>query len=381
MGAVFGRRTNVVVILIAGALFFTALGFFLATGIDRPDLSSAQDLWTEGSGDKDGGDSGPNFAPVAKKLRESIVSIRVDGQASSSPNSDEPQQQPPGSEDEVPELPPDHPAVPAEGSGFIISEEGYIITNHHVIEGGGSITVDHSDGNRYTARVIGSDPRDDIALLKVDPEGDLPVAPLGDSDNMELGDWVMAMGNPLGFEYSATVGVVSGKGRALPSSNFRDFIQTDAAIYPGNSGGPLVNLAGEVIGINTAVIPDTNLGFAVPINTVKEILPQLLQEGKVTRGYLGVTIGDISELPEAPEGVTEGAAVAEVHPNSPAEKAGIQAGDVIVAVDGQAVAGATELTRVVTTMSPGSKPQVTVIRDGKRQDVEVTLEALPPALE
>jgi serine protease Do len=191
----------------------------------------------------------------------------------------------------------------------------------------------------------------------------------------------MAMGNPLGFDYSATVGVVSGKGRQLPASNFRDFIQTDAAIYPGNSGGPLVNLSGEVIGINTAVIPDTNLGFAVPINTVKQILPQLQESGKVTRGYLGVTIGDVSELPEAPEGVEEGAAVDTVHEDSPAAKAGMEAGDVIVAVDGQSVDGANTLTSIITSLPPGSEPTITVVRGGERQDLSVTLEALPTSLE
>jgi serine protease Do len=204
---------------------------------------------------------------------------------------------------------------------------------------------------------------------------------LGDSDAMELGDWVMAMGNPLGFEYSATVGIVSGKGRQLPSSNFRDFIQTDAAIYPGNSGGPLYNLAGEVIGINTAVIPDTNLGFAIPINTVKDILPQLLENGRVTRGYLGVTIGDVRELAERPEGTDSGAMVEAVHQGSPAETAGIIRGDAIVAIDGREVAGATELTQIISSLSPGTEVVLTVVREGEREDIEVTLETLPTTLE
>jgi S1-C subfamily serine protease len=311
-------------------------------------------------------------------MRLSLVRIEVNGVAGTGQSL---APEIPSPDGDVPELPEDHPAVPAEGSGFIISDEGYILTNNHVIEGGGPITVEHVDGHSYTAEVVGTDSRDDIALLKVEPQEDFSVAVLGDSDKMEPGDWVMAMGNPLGFDYSATVGVVSGKGRQLPSSNFRDFIQTDAAIYPGNSGGPLVNLAGEVIGINTAVIPDTNLGFAVPINTVKEILPQLLESGGVTRGYLGVTIADVSEVLEPPEGVDEGAVVDTVHEDSPAAGAGIQAGDVIVAVDGQPVDGADTLTTIITGTAPETETTITVIRDGESLDLEVTLEALPSDLE
>ena len=191
----------------------------------------------------------------------------------------------------------------------------------------------------------------------------------------------MAMGNPLGFEYSVTVGVVSGKGRELPSSNFGDFIQTDAAIYPGNSGGPLFNLAGEVIGINTAVIPDTNLGFAVPINTAKEILPQLLEKGAVTRGYLGVSIQAVDFLVEKPAGVEEGAVVMEVHAGAPAQQAGIEAGDVIVTFDGKPVDSPGTLTDLVVATSPGSRVPVTVVRDGQPRNIEVVIGVLPSSLE
>jgi serine protease Do len=375
MGSVFGRRTNAVAIFIAGAIFFMALGFFLATGVDRPTSSRAEGIFTEGQGVANVMETGPDFSRVAKQVREAIVSISAEGRAagrSSTPN-------PHG--DDVPELPDDHPAVPSEGSGFIISEEGYILTNYHVVNGGGRITVEQAGGQRYDAEIVGYDTRDDIALLKVEPEERLPVALLGDSEAMELGDWVMAMGNPLGFEYSATVGIVSGKGRQLPSSNFRDFIQTDAAIYPGNSGGPLFNLAGEVIGINTAVIPDTNLGFAVPINTVKDILPQLLESGRVVRGYLGVTIGDVRELQERPAGADSGAVVEAVHEGSPAESAGLVRGDVIVSIDGREVVGASELTQVITSLPPGTVATLTVVRDGEREDIDVTLETLPTTLE
>jgi serine protease Do len=374
MGSVFGRRTNAVAIFIAGAIFFLALGFFLATGVDRPTTSSAQGIYTEGQGVANVLQSGPDFSRVAKEVRDSIVSISVSGRVGSSGGSN-----PHG--EAVPDLPEDHPAVPSEGSGFIINNEGYVLTNYHVVNGGGTITVERAGGHKYAAEIIGFDTRDDIALLKIEPDEVLPVAILGDSDAMELGDWVMAMGNALGFEYSATVGIVSGKGRQLPSSNFRDFIQTDAAIYPGNSGGPLYNLAGEVIGINTAVIPDTNLGFAIPINTVKDILPQLLENGRVTRGYLGVTIGDVRELAERPEGTDSGAMVEAVHQGSPAETAGIIRGDAIVAIDGREVAGATELTQIISSLSPGTEVVLTVVREGEREDIEVTLETLPTTLE
>ncbi len=372
MGAVFGRRTNIVVIFIAGALFFTALGFFLASGIGGPPGTRAGQLWTEGNGTTEPA-GGPNFAPVAERMRPTVVHILVTGKEAETPTSET--------------LPQDHPQVPddfqrqSEGSGFIISRDGYILTNRHVVEGAEKVVVTHSDGHRYDARVVGSDGRDDLALLKVEPDEDLPVAPLGDSDAMRIGDWVMAMGNPLGFEYSVTVGVVSGKGRELPSSNFGDFIQTDAAIYPGNSGGPLFNLAGEVIGVNTAVIPDTNLGFAVPINTAKEILPQLLEKGKVTRGYLGVSIQSVDLLAQKPAGVESGAAVMEVHEGAPAAKAGIKVGDVIVAFAGTPVASPEELTALVVTTSPGKRVPVTVVRDGKRRDIEVVIGVLPSTLE
>lgn len=372
MGAVFGRRTNIIVVFIAGAIFFMALGFFLATGIDQPPGTRAEQLWTDGT---NGGapTGGPDFAPVAEKMRPTVVHILVTGRSTDTSTSDT--------------FPQDHPQIPpdfeqqSEGSGVIISSDGYILTNRHVVDGADKVVVTLTDSERYDATVVGSDARDDLALLKVEPEGTLLVAPLGDSDTMRIGDWVMAMGNPLGFEYSVTVGVVSGKGRELPSSNFGDFIQTDAAIYPGNSGGPLFNLAGEVIGINTAVIPDTNLGFAVPINTAKEILPQLLEKGAVTRGYLGVRIQAVDFLAEKPAGVEEGAVVMEVHEGAPAHEAGIEVGDVIVTFDGKPVDSPGTLTDLVVATSPGSRVPVTVVRDGQPRNIEVVIGVLPSSLE
>jgi serine protease Do len=265
----------------------------------------------------------------------------------------------------------------------IITSDGYILTNRHVIDQAEKVTVDLSNGESYDAKVIGSDVRDDLALIKIEPKAKLPVAPLGDSDAARVGDWVMALGNPLGFEYSVTVGVLSGKGRSLPSSTFSDFLQTDAAIYPGNSGGPLFDLAGEVVGINSDVIPDTNLGFAVPINAAKEILPQLLEKGRVTRGYLGVSIGSVSDLPptDKPEGTDTGAVVLEVHDGTPAQVAGLKVGDVVTSFDGTSVASSKELTDLVTRTSPGARATLIVVRDGESMDVQIVVGALPASWE
>ena len=400
MEPVFGRRQNLVAIVIGAAVFFTALGFFLATNVQTPRDSQAQDLWVEGNGLSDSQRNVASFTPIVEEMKGSVVRVEVVGGASTTdtttqdqapdetPPSTAPGDQQTTTTTTLDQLPPDHPPLPegfeqtSEGSGVVISKDGYILTNQHVVEGAQSVTVFfQADEEAFDAKVVGSDSRDDLALLKIEPKADLRVAPLGDSDKMKVGDWVLAMGNPLGFEYSATVGVVSGVSRRLPSSNFGDFLQTDAAIYPGNSGGPLFNLAGEVIAINTAVIPDTNLGFAVPINTAKEILPQLQSTGSVTRGYLGVSIQAVGDVPNPPAGVKEGAVVMEVHPGGPAAEAGIKEGDVIVAFDDTPVADPDELTALVTQVKPGTRVTVDVVRDGERTQIEVVIGSLPSELE
>jgi len=205
------------------------------------------------------------------------------------------------------------------GSGVIINPDGFIVTNHHVVEGTDTIQVRLSRGKRYRAEIIGTDPRTDLALIKIQAEAPLPVAPLGDSDALEVGEWVLAIGNPFGFDHSVTAGIVSGKGRVLGAGPYDDYIQTDAAINPGNSGGPLFNLRGEVVGINTAVIPQSRIGFAIPSNMAKGILLQLKAQGKVTRGWLGVVVQQVT--PGAAESLglaqSQGALVSEVSPGSP----------------------------------------------------------------
>lgn len=398
MGSLLGRRGNLALIAVAGALFFGALGFFLATGVDRPTSSRAENLWTEGTGLTPELRNIPSFAPIADRMKPTVVFILVklkpgadQTTATTLPSiiPDQPTPDQPGTTTTTDSggLPEGHPSLPpdyqqtAEGSGVVISKDGYILTNRHVIDQAESVTVTFTNDDEYTARVIGADARDDLALIKIDPKQPLTVAPLGDSETVRPGDWVMAMGNPLGFEYSVTVGVVSGKGRSLPQNNFGDFIQTDAAIYPGNSGGPLFDLAGDVVGINTAVIPDTNLGFAVPINSAKEILPQLLEKGKVVRGYLGVSINDAADLTPPPKGVDTGAAIMEVHTGTPAEQAGLKVGDVVVTFDGKPVATAAGLTDLVTRTSPGARIAVGLVRDGKSIDVDIVVGALPVSWE
>ncbi len=381
MASVFGRRANIIAILIAAAIFFTALGFFVASDIDRPSGTLAAGLWQDGPGLTEEIAATPSFAPVVEKVQPTVVHVFVTGKESTQDLTPTPGD--PGGDG----LPESHPPLPpdfelsSEGSGVIISADGYILTNQHVIDGAATIRVTLFDGRSFDGEVVGSDGRDDLALLKIDAEDNLPVAPLGDSDSIKAGQWVMALGNPYGFDHSVTVGVVSATGRELPSTNFDNFIQTDAAIYPGSSGGPLFDLAGEVVGINTQVFPDTNLGFAVPINSAKEILPQLLEKGRVARGYLGVSIQSVGFMENPPQDVTEGAAVAQVTDATPAANAGLAVGDVIVAFDGKPVASPRDLTALVTRTSPGSRVPVSVVRGNDRVEVDVVVGSLPADLE
>ena len=234
------------------------------------------------------------------------------------------------------------------GSGFIIDADGSILTNYHVIEGAERIIVKLSDGRSLRARVIGADPDTDIALIKVDGQQGLPVAPIGDSSTLRMGEWVCAIGNPLGYEHTVTVGVVSYLGRKLFDASLDNYIQTDAAINFGNSGGPLINSRGEVIGINAAISSRaSNIGFAVPINGASAILPQLREKGRVSRGYIGVSLRDVDADLQRSLGlpVSRGALVQDVTAGSPADRAGVRPYDIILSFDDQAVANDDELIR------------------------------------
>jgi serine protease Do len=268
------------------------------------------------------------------------------------------------------------------GTGFIIDDAGHILTNHHVIENADRITVKLTDGRSLRAHVVGSDPETDIALIKVEGASKLPHATLGDSDDLRVGEWVCAIGNPLAYEHTVTVGVVSFIGRKLFDMSLDNYIQTDAAINFGNSGGPLINSRGEVIGINSAVSRQaSSIGFAVPINQAKLILPQLKEHGRVSRGYIGVALRDVDpdlqaslKLPQ-----TAGALVQDVTPDSPGQRAGLRPYDLITAVDGRDIPSNDVLIREIAAREPGSSARLEVVRDGRARHVVVKLAERAPA--
>jgi len=262
------------------------------------------------------------------------------------------------------------------GSGFIISEDGYILTNDHVVDGADEIKVKLSDGREFTGEIRGLDPKLDLALIKIEAGEDLPVARLGDSDGIKVGEWVMAIGNPFGLEQTVTAGIVSAKGRVIGAGPYDDFIQTDASINPGNSGGPLFNVQGEVIGINTAIVAQgQGIGFAIPVNMAKQIIPQLRDEGRVTRGWLGVTVQALNQELADSFGLdsTHGALVNEVIKDSPADKAGLERGDIIVEYDGKRVDELNDLPRLVAATPVGETVRVKIFRDGKERTVKVEI--------
>jgi serine protease Do len=262
------------------------------------------------------------------------------------------------------------------GTGFIIDKAGFILTNNHVVEQTDEIKVKLSDDREFMAEIVGRDPKTDLALIRIKPEGDLVPLPLGDSDDLEIGDWVIAIGNPFGLGHTVTAGIVSAKYRQIGAGAYDNFIQTDASINPGNSGGPLLNTAGEVIGINTAILSrsggSVGIGFAIPVNMAKDLLPQL-KEGKVIRGWLGVMIQKIT--PELKEKLAlkdeRGALVADVTAGGPAEGAGIKRGDVIVSFDDKEIKEMNDLPYIVASTPVGKEVEVEVIRKGKKQRIEV----------
>ncbi len=262
------------------------------------------------------------------------------------------------------------------GSGFIIDKEGYIITNNHVVEGAEEIKVTLSNGKDFEGKVIGRDSKTDIALIKIKSWKDLPIVKLGDSDTLQVGEWVIAIGNPFGFENTVTAGIISAKGRVIGAGPYDDFLQTDASINPGNSGGPLINTRGEVVGINTAIIAGgQGIGFATPINMAKEILPQLKEKGKVTRGWLGVMVQHVTPELAKSFGLEEekGALVADVTPDGPADKAKIERGDIIIEFDGKPIREMSELPKIVARTPVGKKAKVKVLRNGKEKVFWVVL--------
>src|SRR5881409_23651 len=269
----------------------------------------------------------------------------------------------------------------ASGSGVIVDAKGYVLTNNHVIENAQDITVRLSDGRKFTAKLVGRDPKTDLAVLKVDAPALLPVAELGDSDQLRVGQWAIAIGNPFGLDRTVTVGIISATARnRVGVATYENFIQTDASINPGNSGGPLLNLDGKVIGINTAIVAaGQGIGFSIPINEAKAVMAQLIAKGRVVRGWLGVVIQDVTDELASSFGVKEreGVLVADVMKGGPAETAGLRAGDVVVELDGTRIREVPDLQRRIAGVAPGQKVRLVVVRDGARQPVTVAIGEMP----
>jgi serine protease Do len=373
---VFSLAAVVVAAILFGMVLSGGLDITKRVGADRPDPVPAA---------APGSMVLPDFATLADHVVPSVVSVYS---ADVQEPSEQRQQMPNdpfhfffGPRDEGRERQPR--VQRSSGSGFFITASGEILTNNHVIEDADQIRVRLADEEtEYRVEVVGTDPATDIALLRVmKPDHDFPHLDLGDSAAVRVGEWVMAAGNPLNMEHTVTVGVVSAKGRSLglsaDSSSFENFIQTDAAINFGNSGGPLVDLHGNVIGINTAInAAGQNIGFAIPIDVARRILPQLRESGRVVRGYLGVSINNLSRTEAEAFGLsnTDGALVEQVVPGHAAESAGMLHGDVIISVDGQRISDTRELIDTISAMPPGTKVELGVIRNGSSREFTVTLE-------
>jgi serine protease Do len=330
----------------------------------------------------------PDFVALAKKLKPTVVNIRT---AKNIKPRQRPQRRVPQGFDSFFEdffgqfydqLPQQRPQRREQslGTGFIISPDGYILTNNHVVNGADEVLVRLSDGREAKGEIKGQDEKLDLALIKITEKDRLPAVDLGDSDALEVGEWVMAIGNPFGLSQTVTAGIVSAKGRVIGSGPYDDYIQTDASINPGNSGGPLFNAAGKVIGINTAIIANgQGIGFAIPVNMAKEIISQLRDNGKVVRGYLGVRYQPLTPELAKSFGLESdrGALIASVERGTPAEKSGLKAGDIILEYDGKPVSEGNELARYVATTPVGKTVKLVVFRDGTRQDITVTVGRLP----
>jgi serine protease Do len=327
----------------------------------------------------------PDFVELAKKLTPTVVNISTSKTVTPQRYFRRPTPGPFGTDPfedffqhffEMPRHPLKEKSL---GSGFIISDEGYIITNFHVVAGADDIKVKLSDGREFKGELKGRDEKLDLALVKIDAKDHLPVAKMGDSDSLEIGEWVTAIGNPFGLSQTVTAGIISAKGRVIGTGPYDDFVQTDASINPGNSGGPLFNSSGEVIGINTAIVAGgQGIGFAIPVNMAKSVLPQLRESGRVTRGWLGVSIQPVTQELAKSFGLQEekGALVAEVMKESPAEKAGIKSGDIILEYNGKQLNESTDLPRLVAMTSVGAKIDLIIFRNGTRETKSATIAKL-----
>lgn len=340
------------------------------------------------------------FADIVERVKPAVVSVRVRVDAGPSAtvgggsggmdnpfSPDSPMERffrrfgsPDGSE--MPRGPRQRRYTMGQGSGFFISADGYIVTNNHVIDRSDKVEIGTDDGKTYTAKVIGTDPRSDLALLKIDGRNDFPYVRLADTPS-RVGDWVIAVGNPFGLGGTVTAGIVSARGRDIGTSPYDDFIQIDAPVNRGNSGGPTFDVAGNVIGVNTAIFSPSGgsvgIGFAISAETIRYVVDQLRETGKVSRGWIGVQIQPVTANLAESLGLknAQGALVAEVQPNSPASKSGLKAGDVITSVDGQTVKDARSLSRQIGAMAPGATVRLGVFRNGSEQNMSLSLGQLP----
>lgn len=366
-----------------------ALMLAIGAGVTTPAPVMAQDKGLESLKE-----TGMAFRSVAKKISPAVVFIKSESEVRQRTTRDlpSPYASPFGDDflqrffgspyQQRPDKPHGKRREIGQGSGFLITADGYILTNNHVVGDSDRVSVQLLDGREYRAEIIGTDPGSDLAVIKVD-ESDLPFLQLGDSETLEVGDWVLAVGNPFGLSHTLTAGVVSAKGRSgIGLNDYEDFIQTDAAINPGNSGGPLVNLDGEVVGINTAIFSRSGgymgIGFAIPVNMAKNIREQLVEHGEVRRGRLGVYIQDLT--PDLAESFglknTQGVLVSQVVEGAPADDAELENGDVIVAVDEEPVADASTLRNKISLTAPGTEVRLSIVRNGEVKQVKVVLAAL-----
>jgi serine protease Do len=372
----FPRRTGVPTVVWVAIVFLT-IGFAISAKLDFTPRSRAVSLFGErGIESRSGAQTHnlPNFVELSKRLSPAVVNI-----STTQPRIERRQREPWREEDDPFDFwrrffggPYPSPRTPFRqkslGSGFIIDKDGSILTNNHVVQGAEKIVVKLSDNKEYEAKVIGGDTETDIAVIKIQAPRDLPVAELGNSDKLDVGEWVLAIGNPFGLDHTVTSGIISAKGRQI-GGRYDNFIQTDASINPGNSGGPLINLNGQVIGINTMIFSRTGgnmgIGFAIPVNLVKDLLPQIRGKGKVTRGWMGVMIQPVTQ--EVAESLdlkeAAGALVGTVMKGSPAERAGVQVGDVITEFDGKPVKNSSELPTLVARTPVNKRVELKVTRD------------------
>jgi len=365
---------------------FLLLVTFLAAGVNGSLLTGTANA--QSAGKENLRETGRAFRSVAKQVGPAVVFIKVEKEVkqqnmgtnpfAGSPFGDEffrrffgqvPQHR------KVPPKAPKHNTV-GQGSGFIISPDGYIMTNNHVVGDADKVTVQLLDGSEYEAKIIGTDPPTDVALIKIDVDEKLPALKLGDSDKLEVGDWVLAFGNPFGLSHTLTAGIVSAKGRSgIGLNDYENFIQTDAAINPGNSGGPLVNLDGEVVGMNTAIYSRSGgymgIGFAIPINMAQNIRKQLIKHGGVTRGRLGIYIQDLTKDLADSFSIDqhEGILVSQIMEDSPAEQAGLQQGDVILKLDGKKITSVAGFRNKIAMTRPETKVKLLVLRNGKKKNI------------